>query len=198
MRIVCFQQVGGQRGAAPRPAGCGWSPAPRASPGRPASSPHGRPRPDAARNSVWPGKAKPAPSFSAFLLIGAVQIAAAWPGLRQGHRACDHLDHAGRIAGIRHCPALPRPANACASTGKTSPGRASASAGSAITCQRAPAGRCARIADPEERQFRRQCRPGLDRNFGADARRARRRSGRWEGRLPASPDTHDRGLMVRG
>ena len=32
-----------------------------------------------ARYSVWPGKAKPAPSCSAFLWIGPVQMAAAWP-----------------------------------------------------------------------------------------------------------------------
>ncbi len=62
---------------------------------------HGAPRPAPPGYSVWPGKAKSAPSFSTFLLIGAVQTAPASPDITSETARVDHRDHVAGIPGIR-------------------------------------------------------------------------------------------------
>ena len=57
-----------------------------------------------ARNSVWPGKAKPA-AFSTALWMGAVTSAAASPSRQAAHRDLDGFGDGGGIGGARACRA---------------------------------------------------------------------------------------------
>ena len=49
---------------------------------------------------MWPGKAKPAPSFSAFLWIGLVQSAAGLAAADEGDAALDDRDDGGGVGRV--------------------------------------------------------------------------------------------------
>ena len=126
----------------------------------------------AARNSVWPGKAKPAPSFSAFLLIGAVQMAEASPAMTSRDGALDDRDHPGRIAGSGW-PGTAAAGKRCDRTGSTSSGDASQRIGRSrdTLATREPCGRWR--GSPIQKNGRRPPSAGtrLHRDLRSDARR---------------------------
>ncbi len=166
-----FQQRRRSGRWAHRPAGCGWSRAPRAGRGRPASSPRGRHPPSAARYSVWPGKAKPAPSFSAFLWIGRGADGRGVACLHQADGAGDDLDHACGIGGVGDAGVLG------AGKGWMSTGRIAGSqrCGLRRVVNRLPmpcrAGRWRGITNPEERHVGPKAMRAFSGDFRADARR---------------------------
>jgi hypothetical protein len=121
------------------------------------------------QNSVWPGKAKPAPSFSAFLWMGSGDQRRGLSGLHQRHGAFDGGDDAGGIGGV-------------GLAGRGGGGKALRQHRQAVgrtTAQPRPidlghggaGGQVARIADPDEGQGGAQQGAGLDGDLGPDAGR---------------------------
>ncbi len=84
-----------------------------------------------ARNSVWPGKAKPAPSLSAFLLIGLVQSASAAPLRTNSTPRAMMAMTAPAFSGSAR-PGSGGRGSGCGSTGSPAAMAAAASAGAAI------------------------------------------------------------------
>ncbi len=91
---------------------------------------------------MWPGKAKPAPSFSAFLWMGEVQIAEAAPDWTSETARAMTATTSAALPGVG-CPGGCGSGKRCKSTGNASAGTSAASKGAVIPCHALPSGRCA-------------------------------------------------------
>ena len=125
-----------------------------------------------ARNSVWPGKAKPAPSFSAFLWIGLVQSAEARARPDDLDAARDDRDDRGGVRRVGH-PRGRRTGERMVQDGKAARqglgrGLGSVDGDDRHRQARAEAGHVRAVADQEERQPPAEGRPRLERDLAAD------------------------------